>query len=126
MKFGSFGSTFVSTTLHVLIYFIALIYVFYFWSSFILVLDHIDPFLSSLKDFKDNTSQQSCDTKSVETQANPNASSEHQNDRQPESNEKIVKLPNGYRTVWKDQSYSYATGKFKPLGLCTRENPGRN
>ena len=42
------------------------------------------------------------------------------------SAEKIVKLPNGIRTVWKDQSYTYATGTFKPSGLCTKEKPGRN
>jgi len=89
-------------------------------------------FLSSLKEHKDNRSAQPCTTKkivgtkNIEAQVDQNASSKHDFVAQIDSNEKVVKLPNGFRTVWKDQSYCYATGKFRPIGLCTNEKPGRN
>ena len=83
-------------------------------------------FLSSLKEPKDNRSAQPFTTKHIEAQVDQNASSKHDFIAQIDSNEKVVKLPNGFRTVWKNQSYCYATGKFEPIGLCTKEEPGRN
>ena len=83
-------------------------------------------FLSSLKETKDNRSAQPFTTKNIEAQVDQNASSKHDFIAQIDPNEKVVKLPNGFRTVWKNQSYCYATGKFEPIGLCTNEKPGRN
>ena len=71
-----------------------------------------------------NRSPQPSTTKPIEHHVDQNTNSEL-----PivvKSAEKNVKLPNGMRTVWKDQSYTYATGTFKPYGLCTKEKPGRN
>ena len=83
-------------------------------------------FLSSLKEHKDNLSAQPCTTKNIEAQVDQNASTKHDFVAQIDSNEKVVKLPNGFRTVWTNQSYCYATGKFEPIGMCTKEEPGRN
>ena len=83
-------------------------------------------FLSSLKEQKDNQLPEPYTTKHIEAQVDQNESSKNEFAAQMESIEKVVKLPNGFRTIWKDQSYSYATGTFKPAGLCTKENPGRN
>ena len=71
-----------------------------------------------------NQSPQPSTTKPIEHHVDQNTNSELPID--VKSAEKIVKLPNGMRTVWKDQSYTYATGTFKPSGLCTKEKPGRN
>jgi len=77
-------------------------------------------FLSNLND---DRSPQPCSTKTLGPQVNQNANSKHQFDRQTASVEKIVELPNGFRTVWKDQSYSYATGTFQPTVMFKKEKP---